>query len=149
MCGLEINILFKYQTSFIPFSSKRLSKKFQRKRYCFPVVRDKVGKFSLALDAFEWKFFTRKWNNSRFYIDFAICQRNSNNGFLSGNQMIQKLLQLFDSLSSCHRTVSGFSQLRSSYKKLFENQEFTWAGAAKTKLISLSTLARELGFHFV
>jgi len=40
-CGLEINILFKYQTSFIPFSSKRLSKLFQRKRYYFSVARDK------------------------------------------------------------------------------------------------------------
>ena len=42
----------------------------------FSCKGQRVGKFSLALDAFEWKFFARKWNNnSRFYIDSAFVRR--------------------------------------------------------------------------
>ena len=91
-------------------------------------------------------------------MGFFLVQISTENGFFREHwrsllyweiRLFRKCSSCLNSLSSCHRTVSGFSQLRSSYKKIFENQEFTWAGAVKTKLISLSTLARELGFHFV
>ena len=174
-CGLEINILFKYQTSFIPFSSKRLSKLFQRKRYYFSVARDK------KLVNLVWHLILLNGNSLQengiiildFIFDSAIRQRYSLTGFFFS--LVQVSLYengIFRERSrsllcwecrwfrNCFACLFHFlcvirlcltSLLAEKFiKALFLRIKGShYAGDTETKLISLSTLARELGFHFV